>query len=172
MDQATAIREKELAEFNAEEKDLLQSISALKSAITVLSKHHGALLQMPKGHLEGLAQTMQYQMQKHASLLIEMIEDKLQRIGEAGVKAVDMAEDLEDTKTALAEDKKLLAELEKGCATKEKEWTARCKTRAEELLALSDTIKILNDDDALELFKKTRWRCIARPNSGHFQASH
>merc|ERR1719316_343801 len=29
------------------------------------------------------------------------------------------------------------------------------KLRGEELLALSDTIKILNDDDALELFKKT-----------------
>merc|ERR1719329_419765 len=29
------------------------------------------------------------------------------------------------------------------------------KLRAEELLALADTIKILNDDDALELFKKT-----------------
>merc|ERR1719464_1948954 len=29
------------------------------------------------------------------------------------------------------------------------------KTRAAELVALSDTIKILNDDDALELFKKT-----------------
>merc|ERR1719174_552735 len=27
--------------------------------------------------------------------------------------------------------------------------------RSEELLALSDTIKVLNDDDALELFKKT-----------------
>merc|ERR1719375_557566 len=46
LDKATAIRQKELAEFNAEEKDMLQSISALKSAITVLSKHHGgALLQ-------------------------------------------------------------------------------------------------------------------------------
>jgi len=70
LDQATAIREKELAEFNAEEKDLLQSISALKAAITVLSKHHGgALLQIPKGHLETIAQTVQYQMQKHSSLL-------------------------------------------------------------------------------------------------------
>lgn len=29
------------------------------------------------------------------------------------------------------------------------------KTRAEELVALAETIKILNDDDALELFKKT-----------------
>merc|ERR1719264_1339809 len=34
LDKATAIREKQLAEFNAEEKDLLESISALKSAIT------------------------------------------------------------------------------------------------------------------------------------------
>jgi len=31
----------------------------------------------------------------------------------------------------------------------------RSKTRADELVALADTIKILNDDDALELFKKT-----------------
>merc|ERR1719451_203828 len=31
----------------------------------------------------------------------------------------------------------------------------RCKMRTEELLALSDTIKIFNDDAALELFKKT-----------------
>ena len=30
-----------------------------------------------------------------------------------------------------------------------------CKTQSEELLALANTIKILNDDDALELFKKT-----------------
>merc|ERR1719272_1285496 len=46
LDKATAIRQKELSEFNEEEKDLLQSISALKSAVTVLSKHN-SLLQMP-----------------------------------------------------------------------------------------------------------------------------
>jgi len=55
----------------------------------------------------------------------------------------------------LAEDKKFLAELEKNCATKTAEWEERSKTRAEELVALADTIKVLNDDDALELFKKT-----------------
>ncbi len=48
FDQATAIREKQLAAFNAEEKDLLESISALKAAITVLSKHHGgSMLRCP-----------------------------------------------------------------------------------------------------------------------------
>merc|ERR1712210_198199 len=56
LDKATAIREKQLAEFNAEEKDSLESISALKAAITVLSKHQGgAFLQMPHSHLLGVA---------------------------------------------------------------------------------------------------------------------
>merc|ERR1712118_133470 len=66
-----------------------------------------------------------------------------------------MKEDLDDTQKAMIEDKKFLAELVKGCATKQGEWDERCKMRTEELLALADTIKILNDDDALELFKKT-----------------
>merc|ERR1719336_16528 len=66
-----------------------------------------------------------------------------------------MKEDLSDTQAALLQDKKFLAELEKGCATKAAEWEERSKTRAAELLALADTIKVLNDDDALELFKKT-----------------
>jgi hypothetical protein len=69
LDQATAIRQKELAEFNAEEKDLLQSISALSSAVTVLSKHNAALVQMPAGHLNSIAATVNYQLQKWAPLL-------------------------------------------------------------------------------------------------------
>jgi len=40
LDVATALRAKQLAEFNAEEKEMLQSISALKSAVVVLGKHH------------------------------------------------------------------------------------------------------------------------------------
>jgi len=38
---------------------------------------------------------------------------------------------------------------------KKNEWGEICMVRQQELLALADTIKILNDDDALELFKKT-----------------
>jgi septal ring factor EnvC (AmiA/AmiB activator) len=41
------------------------------------------------------------------------------------------------------------------CATKKKEWDERCQVRAEEIAAISEAIKILNDDDALDLFKKT-----------------
>merc|ERR1719262_1357330 len=66
-----------------------------------------------------------------------------------------MKNDLEDTQEALVEDTKFLADLKKTCAIKAKEWEIICKTRKEELIALADVIKILSDDDALELFKKT-----------------
>merc|ERR1719421_1158540 len=93
--------------------------------------------------------------QKEVDSLTKAIEDKTKRLGEVGIELVDLKEDLDDTTTALAEDKKFLADLEKNCEAKAKEWELRCKTRQEELLALADTIKILNDDDALDLFKKT-----------------
>jgi peptidoglycan hydrolase CwlO-like protein len=83
------------------------------------------------------------------------IEDKLARESQVGLDIVAQAEDLDDTKKALAADQAFLANLDEACATKTKEWEERSKTRTEELLALADTIKILNDDDALELFKKT-----------------
>merc|ERR1719346_237607 len=92
---------------------------------------------------------------KEVAALTSTIESKTQQIGELGVALVQMKEDLSDTQAALLQDKKFLSELESGCATKAAEWKERSKTRAEELVALSDTIKVLNDDDALELFKKT-----------------
>jgi len=93
--------------------------------------------------------------EKEVEALGASIEAKTVRVGEAGVEIVNMKEDLDDTQKALAEDKKFLEDLEKNCKTKEAEWDVICKTRGQEQLALADTIKLLNDDDALELFKKT-----------------
>jgi len=88
LDKATAIREKQLAEFNEEEKDLLQSISALKAAVTVLSKHQGgAFLQLPQGHLLGVAATLQHEMQKHAPLLRGIITPSQRRTAASFIQA-------------------------------------------------------------------------------------
>eukprot|EP00427_Karlodinium_veneficum_P003418 CAMPEP_0169167678 /NCGR_PEP_ID=MMETSP1015-20121227/60602_1 /TAXON_ID=342587 /ORGANISM="Karlodinium micrum, Strain CCMP2283" /LENGTH=690 /DNA_ID=CAMNT_0009240409 /DNA_START=66 /DNA_END=2135 /DNA_ORIENTATION=+ len=92
---------------------------------------------------------------KEINALIKAIESKTMRIGELGVKLAEDENDLEDTKEALAEDKKFLADLDANCAAKKAEWAEYKKTEAMELVALADTIKVLNDDDALELFKKT-----------------
>merc|ERR1719356_750427 len=92
---------------------------------------------------------------KEVNALTKAIEEKMTRVGELGVEIAQMKNDLGDTAEALEEDKKFLADLEENCAKKSDEWEVIVKTRNEELLALADTIKVLNDDDALELFKKT-----------------
>ena len=92
---------------------------------------------------------------KEIDALTKSIEGKMTRIGELAVKVAEMGNELEDTKEDLEESKKFLAELDVNCENKKKEWAVYQKMQGEELLALADTIKILNDDDALELFKKT-----------------
>jgi chromosome segregation ATPase len=92
---------------------------------------------------------------KEVETLQAQIEEEMMRSGELGVEIATMENDLEDTEETLKEDNTFLAELGTSCATKTKEWEEIKATRAEELLALAETIKVLNDDDALELFKKT-----------------
>merc|ERR1719392_466574 len=92
---------------------------------------------------------------KEVNACTASIEAKTTQIGELGIEIVELKEDLSDTEAAYMEDKKFLADLEKNCATKTAEWEVVVATRTQELAALADTIKILNDDDALELFKQT-----------------
>merc|ERR1719502_497149 len=92
---------------------------------------------------------------KEVNALTKEIEVKTAKVGELGVQLVTQKEDMDDTLKQLKEDEVFLKEDEKNCATKDEEHAANMKVRAQELLALADTIKILNDDDALELFKKT-----------------
>jgi len=92
---------------------------------------------------------------REVDALTAEIEKKLERSGNLGVQIAQMKNDMGDTEEALAADQEFLANMEKNCETKKKEWDVIVKTRGEELAALADTIKILNDDDALELFKKT-----------------
>merc|ERR1719183_1330643 len=92
---------------------------------------------------------------KEINALTKEIESKTARVGELGVSLVQQKEDLDDTTKQAIEDEQFLKDMEKDCKTKDEEWATRQKIRAEELLAIADTIKILNDDDALDLFKKT-----------------
>ena len=86
--------------------------------------------------------------EKEIAAATEAIEMKLEKNGEMAVKIVNLKNDLEDAQESLGEDQKFLAELKKGCATAGADYDSRVKGRAEELVAVQETIKILNDDDA------------------------
>merc|ERR1719238_128804 len=85
----------------------------------------------------------------------EAIESKTVRSGELAVSVTTTADDIEDTTAEMKETEAFVANLASQCAMKKKEWADRCAMRAEEIAAVSQAIKILNDDDALDLFKKT-----------------
>jgi len=98
LDKATSIREKELADFNGEEKELLEAITALKSAVTVLSKHHGgAFLQMPRGTAANVADTLQRVMSKHADLLQGVLTHSERRSAAAFIQSPQDYFDAEPT---------------------------------------------------------------------------
>ena len=64
--------------------------------------------------------------------------------------------DLGDTVSSLEDNSKFYGDLKRDCSKKTAEYEERCKMRAMELAALADTIKVLNDDDAMgRVFKKT-----------------
>jgi len=159
----------ESADMNAADRDLLASFLS-----------EGENYAPKSGEIVGILKTMKDEMEKDFSdasaeesqakadfesliaskkkeieALTKAIESKTMRVGELGVKVAEMENDLEDTKESLEEDKKFLADLDKNCELKKKEWAEYKKMEAMEQVALADTIKVLNDDDALELFKKT-----------------
>merc|ERR1719221_337632 len=85
---------------------------------------------------------------KEENILTAQIEEEMMKLGEMKVLLAEDGNDLEETKATLQEDTTYLAELKKGCSTKSAEWEERCKLRQEELVALSETIKVLNNDEA------------------------
>merc|ERR1719414_2078749 len=92
---------------------------------------------------------------KEVSVLTKGIEEKMARVGSLGVEIATLKNDLEDTAEGLEQDQKFAADLKKNCGSRGDIHEKEKQMRATEITALADTIKILNDDDARELFKKT-----------------
>jgi len=63
--------------------------------------------------------------------------------------------DLEKTEAALAADTEFLANMKADCQVEDEEYKKRADIRSQEIVALAETLKILNEDDARELFGKT-----------------
>jgi len=131
-----------------------QITGILKQMQDTMSKDRDALVSTEKEALASFNELVTAKT-KEIAANTKAIESKSSRVGQLGVDIAEMKIDLEDTQGALAEDSKFLKDMDSTCAAKTVEWEAITKARGEELVAISETIKILNDDDALELFKKT-----------------
>jgi len=129
-------------------------VGILKQMLETMDKGFAAAKATEEAAIKSYEELMAAK-EKEISSLTTAIETKTVRVGDLGVEIVQMKEDLSDTEKALIEDTKFLKDMDTDCATKKTDHEANMKIRGEEMVALADTIKVLNDDDALELFKKT-----------------
>merc|ERR1719379_689718 len=83
-----------------------------------------------------------------------MIETKTVELAKAKEINAHGKEDLADTREQLSADNEFLSNLNLKCDSAEKDYNDRVKVRNEELTAVSETIAILNDDDAKDQFNK------------------
>jgi len=91
---------------------------------------------------------------KEIDVATQQIESKMARSGQLAVSIVNGKDGFEDNSVASEESAKTLAALKEQCAAKETEYSGEAKDRADEIAALSQAITVLNDDDALDVFKK------------------
>merc|ERR1719326_844995 len=94
LDKATAVRKKELAEFNAEEKSSLQTISSLKGAVGALAKHHDAAFLQSESESETMdfatmVSNLQHVLHKQGGLVSQVLTRKQRKAVEAFVQSPD-----------------------------------------------------------------------------------
>jgi hypothetical protein len=85
----------------------------------------------------------------------KMSKDKTAELAETEDNLAKNKEDLDLTREALAADTKFIQDLRLRCQQSDKDWELRSKTRLEEIAGVSETIKILTDDDAKETMERT-----------------
>merc|ERR1719181_1741789 len=110
----------------------------------------------------------------------KMIKEKTALLGKTKVQLAEAKEDLEDTTGAMEADQSFLVDLKERCAVSDKEREQRSKTRSLEIAAVGETIKILTDDDAHDLFGSTlsflqlssTRRTLSKEDFTREQASH
>merc|ERR1719324_1209263 len=92
---------------------------------------------------------------KEIAATTEAVESLTKRSGELAVSVVENKGAAKDAEEEAADAAEFATNLKKTCADKQAEYDTNMATRAQEVEAIAAAIQILNEDDALDLFKKT-----------------
>merc|ERR1719252_558023 len=93
--------------------------------------------------------------EKQIAALEAELREKTTRVSTQKGTLAETQENHEDTSAALEADENYLIELKENCKAKQGEFDQNAVERSNEVKAIGEAIKILNDDTALDLFKST-----------------
>lgn len=87
LEAATALRNKQKADFISEEKEMVQSIQALNAAVVVLGKHHGGAALLSSSAAANAVATVRSELRRHGDLLRGFITPRQRRALSAFLQA-------------------------------------------------------------------------------------
>lgn len=135
----------------------------------------GGVIQTEEGSVKAFT-TMKSSLEQLIDTSSKSIEKKQELAGEVAVKVVEAKNKVSTTEKQLGDDLATAAELKTACDDKVGEFDERQKDAAGEVEAIGQAIGVLNNDDALDLFKKTDTKAfvqlslIQMPNTKALQA--
>jgi len=90
---------------------------------------------------------------EHLGILMKTLAEKEKLIGDLAMSLSQDQDALEDAEEELRQGTKYLATLQEACEQRRKDRDARAKMRDDEIAAISEAIKILTDDEAMDTFR-------------------
>merc|ERR1719335_2126222 len=136
-------------------------LGILKNMKDEMEKDLSELLAQEKKDFEGF-NDLKAAKTEEISINEKAVVEKDKRIGALAVELSEAKHALEDATEEKANAEKFKATMKEQCATVEKDKAMRAKMRAEEIKAISEAVTILNDDDALETFAKTKGAALVQ----------
>lgn len=130
-------------------------LGIMKNMKDEMEKDLGEMQATEKSNLETFNE-LKASKESEISINEKAIISKEKRVGGIKLSLSEGKHALEDSQEENANAKKFLTNMKEDCAAKEKERDMRAKMRTEEIAAIGDAIKILNDDDALETFSAAK----------------
>merc|ERR1719335_1706164 len=80
LEEATAVRDKELAEFNQNEKDTINALQSLKGALVTLGKHNKGAALIQKEALSHLTHTLRSHIKSKPTLMTDAVAPHQRRL--------------------------------------------------------------------------------------------
>merc|ERR1719313_1258719 len=137
--------------YNSASGHIFGILSQMKETFT------GDLSNLQKEELRAMIsfQNLKTAKQQEMDAASALKDKKTAELAQATQDDAQAKQDLEDTKAALSADQKFLMELKKNCKIADEEYAIRSKTRADEIVALGEALKILTSDDSRDLWGRT-----------------
>lgn len=129
-------------------------VGILKQMLDQMNEDMGGALEEDKKATATFLQ-MKNAKQTEIAALSKMIEEKTELKGKVAVEIVQAIKAKEDAITQLGDAQAFLVKLKEMCGSKKDEYAVRVEDAQKELAAIQEAVVVLNNDDSLEVFKKT-----------------